>query len=203
MKKNLLLILVTISIIFSSCYKEGPVGPSGPRGRDGNDGNDATSKVYYFDIELNQFKSQSYNNSWITYSYIDDVVITDLDMVMAFVNLSSDGYGDNYWQAMPYNEYVDNSDFYIQHSFGIMGIDDDTGNDDYLQGDIMFSLRTNTGVAPYNPMNSEALLKYNVYIVKGSQGKSAELPEYVDKNNRDEVAAYCKELANKELNNKY
>jgi len=199
MKKNLLLILVVVSVIFSSCYKEGPVGPSGPRGNDGRDGTDGTSgetsKVYYFDIELNKFQSEGYNSSWITYSYIDNVTITDNDLVMAFVNLSSDGYGDNYWQAMPHNEYVDNSDFYIQHSFGIMGMDDDTGNGDYLAGDIMFSLRTNTGVAPYNPMNSTALLRYNVYIIKGTQGKSAKLPEYVDKNNRAEVEAYCKELA--------
>ena len=194
MKTKLFLVLVAVSVILSSCYKEGPVGPSGPRGADGRDGNDATAKVYYFDIQLNQFKSQGYNNSWVTYSYINNVTITDNDLVMAFVNLSSDGNGDNYWQAMPFNEYVDNSDFYIEHAFGIMGMDDDTGNNDYLAGDIMFSLRTNTGVAPYNPMNSTALLKYNVYIVKGSQGKSAKLPEYVDKNNRAEVEAYCKKL---------
>jgi len=195
MKKNLLLILVAISVIFSSCYKEGPVGPSGPRGNDGKDGVDGeTSKVYYFDIELNKFKPQSYNSSWITYSYIDGVTITDNDMVIAFVNLSSDGNGDNYWQAMPYNEYVDNSDFFIQHSFGIMGMDDDTGNNEYLAGDIMFSLRTNTGVAPYNPMNTTALLRYNVYIIKGTQGKSAKLPEYIDKNSKSEVDAYCKSL---------
>ena len=198
MKKNLLLILVVVSVIFSSCYKEGPVGPAGPRGSDGQNGADGrdgeTSKVYYFDVELNKFKPQIYNSSWVTYSFINNIVITNKDMVMAYVNLSSDGNGDNYWQAMPHNEYVDNSDFFIEHSFGIMGMDDDTGNDEYLAGDIMFSLRTNTGVAPYNPMNTTALLRYNVYVLKGTQGKSAELPEYVDRNNKSEVEAYCKSL---------
>jgi len=196
MKKNILLILVVVSVIFSSCYKEGPVGPAGPRGSNGQDGVDSeTSKVYYFDIELNKFKPQIYNSSWVTYSYIDGVTITDNDMVMAFVNLSSDGNGDNYWQAMPHNEYVDELDFFIQHSFGIMGIDDDSGNNEYFAGDIMFSLRTNTGVKPYIPMNTTALLRYNVYILKGTQGKSAKLPDYVDKNNKSEVEAYCKNLA--------
>ena len=196
MKKNILFILVAVSVIFSSCYKEGPVGPIGPKGEDGKDGVDGeTSKVYYFDIPLNQFKPQTYNSSWVTYSYIDGVTISDYDMVVAFVNLSSDGYGDNYWQAMPHNEYVDNSDFFIQHSFGIMGMDDDTGNNEYLAGDIMFSLRANTGVAPYNPMDSPALLRYNVYVLKGTQGKSAKLPDTIDKNNKDEVEAYFKSLS--------
>ena len=81
---------------------------------------------------------------------------------MVFVNLSSDGNGDNYWQALPYNEFVNNTDFYIQHSFGIMDIDDDTGNNNYLAGDVMFSLRASDGYAPYDNMNSDALLLYNV-----------------------------------------
>lgn len=195
MKTKILLILVAASLIFSSCYKEGPVGPSGPRGADGRDGVDGqTSKVYYFDVKLKDFKAQGYNSSWVNYSYINGVTVTDLDMVLAYVNLSSDGNGDNYWQAMPHNEYVDNSEFFIEHSFGIMGIDDDTGNNNYLAGDFMFSLRTNTGVAPYNPMNSLALLRYNVYILKGTQGKSAKLPDYVNKNNKMEVEAYVKNL---------
>ena len=180
-------LLVVATLLMSGC---------GTDGKDGTDGTGETPKVYYFDIKLNQFMLQGYNSSWVTYSFIKDVTITDMDLVMVFVNLSSDGGGDNYWQAMPHNEYVDNYDFFIEHSFGIMGMDDDTGNNNYLAGDIMFSLRTNTGDAPYNPMNSTSLLKYNVYIIKGTQGKSAKLPESVDKNNRFEVEEYCNKLTN-------
>ena len=178
-----------ISISLSSCYKEGPRGPIGPAGPAGKNGEDS-AKLYYFDVQLRDFKPSSYNSSWQAFSYIEGYTIKETDMVLAFVNLSSDGQGDNYWQALPYNEYVDNTDFFIQHAFGIMAIDDDTGNNDYLAGDIMFSLRTNTGVAPYTDMTSTAILSYNVYIIPGTYGKKAKLPDYVDRRNKNEVEAY-------------
>lgn len=201
MKTKLFFLLISASLILTSCYKEGPAGPVGPSGQDGLNGtngtdgtNGATPKVYYFDIPLNQFIPQSYNSSWQAYSYINNVTLSNNDLVMVFVNLTSDGYGDNYWQALPHNEYVDNSDFYIEHSFGIMGINDDSGNNYYLAGDIMFSLRTNTGVAPYTNMNSTALLLYNVYVIRGTQGKKAEFPNYVDRTKKSEVDAYINKL---------
>lgn len=168
----------------------------GPNGLDGTDG--TSPKVYYFDVPLNTFIFQSYNNSWQSFNYITDVTLTDYDLVMAFVNLSSDGNGDNYWQALPYIEYIDDStDFYIEHGYGIMDIDDDSGNNNYLAGDIMFSLITNTGADPYTNMNSTALLKYNVYVIRGTQGKKAELPKSVDRKNKSEVEAYINELRTK------
>ena len=39
---------------------------------------------------------------------LEDVVINITDMVMVYVYLSSDGNGDNYWQSLPYNEYINN-----------------------------------------------------------------------------------------------
>lgn len=171
------------------------MGPMGPSGRDGLDGTDgASSKVYYFDVALKLFIPQSYNSSWQSFNFINDIPLNDNDLVMAFVNLSSDGNGDNYWQSMPFNEYVDNSGYYIEHSFGIMAIDDDSGNNNYFAGDIMFSLRTNTGVDPYTNMNSDALLLYNVYVIRGTQGKKAELPKSVDRTKKSEVEAYVKQL---------
>lgn len=201
MRKYLVLLLVVTGLILTSCYKEGAPGPVGPQGENGLNGangqngqNGESPKVYYFDVQLKQFTSQGYNSSWITYSYVDGITITDNDLVMAYVNLSSDGNGDNYWQAMPHSEYVDNGDFFIQHSFGIMGINDDSGNNNYLAGNIMFSLRTNTGVAPYLNMNTTSLLKYNVYIIKGTIGKKAQIPTFVDVNNKIEVEAYVESL---------
>jgi len=189
MKKLYFILVLSVISLFSSCYKEGPRGPMGPAGPAGKDGEDS-AKLYYFDVKLKDFKPSSYNSSWQAFSFINGYTIKETDLVYAFVNLSSDGNGDNYWQALPYNEYVDNTDFFIQHSFGIMAIDDDTGNNDYLAGDIMFSLRTNTGVAPYTNMNSDAMLHYNVYIVPGTLSKKAVIPENVNPRNKEELEKY-------------
>ena len=197
MKKNLVVFIIMLAVGLSSCTTA--IGPTGPAGRDGIDGRDGTDGstplVYYFDIPLKNFIYEDYNESWNAYAYINNLTLINTDLVMIFVNLNSDGgAGDNYWQAMPYNEYFDNTGFYVQHSFGIMDIDDDSGNDNYLKGDIMFSLRASDGLAPYDDMNSEALLKYNVYVLFGEEGKKAQLPDYVDVNNRDEVKKYVESL---------
>ena len=195
MKKTLIVSLILIVAGMSSCTKEGPMGPRGYDGRDGADG--ATPLVYYFDMPLSSFMYESYNEAWNTYSYINGYTITVTDLVMVFVKLSSDGGGDNYWQALPFNEFLYNTDFYIQHSFGIMDIDDDTGNNNYLKGDIMFSLRASDGYAPYDNMNSdEAMLLYNVYILQGTEGKKAELPVGINPNNREEIEQYVLSLQN-------
>ncbi len=187
-------ILLSILVALTSCYKEGPRGPMGPPGQNGANGKDGKDgempKLYYFDLHLYDFKPQAYNSSWVAYSYIQNYTIQETDLVTAFVYLSSDGNGDNYWQSLPFNEYVDNTDFYIEHSYGIMGMDDDTGNNDYLQGDIMFYLRTNTGVAPYTDMSSAALLKYNVYIIPGKLAKSVK--SSVDIHNKKALDEYLK-----------
>ncbi len=198
-------IVLAIIVIFGmmSCNKTGPMGPQGNTGRNGENGangTDGTSpKVYYFDVPLSNFIYESYNESWNAYSYIADFTINITDLVMVFVKLSSDGNGDNYWQTLPYNEFLNNTDFYIQHSFGIMDIDDDTGNDNYIVGDVMFSLRASDGYSPYDDMSSDALLLYNVYIISGVEGKKAQLPSGVNPNNRNEVDKYVLSLKNKKV----
>ena len=193
MKRTFIVSLIIVASVMSSCTKEGPMGPRGADGRNGTDG--ATPLVYYFDIPLSSFMYESYNEAWNTYSYINGYTISVTDLVMVFVKLSSDGNGDNYWQALPFNEFLYNTDFYIQHSFGIMDIDDDTGNNNYLKGDIMFSLRASDGYAPYDNMNSdEAMLLYNVYILSGTEGKKAKLPEGINPNNRNEIEQYFASL---------
>lgn len=198
MKKYLVAFIAIILVGMVSCTQIGPTGPAGRDGIDGADGTDGTNGstplVYYFDIQLNDFIYESYNESWNAYAHINDFTIIMTDLVMVFVNLNSDGGdGDNYWQAMPYSEFITDSIF-IQHSFGIMDINDDSGNNNYLKGDIMFSLRASDGLAPYNDMNSTALLLYNVYIIEGQEGKKAQLPDYVDPNDRDQVKKYVEGL---------
>ncbi len=167
----------------------GPQGKPGYNGQDGTDG--ASPKVYYFEMRLNQFSPQAYNNSWVTYGFVNTYTITDNDLVYAYAYLNSDGdaAGDNYWQALPFNEYLDNGQEFIEHSFGIMGIDN--GNV-YHKGDIMFWMRRSTGTAPYNPMNSAALINYKVIIVQGVEGKKAVIPESVNTKNIYELERYLK-----------
>lgn len=198
MKKfGLFLSVVLLTSVFG-CVKVGPMGPAGPQGiqgvpgQDGEDG--AIPFVYYFDIPLQNFIYESYNETWNAYGYINDYIIQPTDLVFAYVKLSSDGNGDNYWQPLPYNEYFNNTGFYIQHSFGIMDIDDDTGNNNYLAGDLMFSLRASDGYAPYEDMSSDALLMYNVFIVTGMEGKKASLPTDLDVNDRDEMKKFVESL---------
>jgi len=193
MKKLTLLSILLLLISITSCYQQGPMGPMGPQGQSGQNGQDGidgtTPKVYYFDMQLNQFAPQSYNSSWVTYGFIDGYTITDNDLVYAYAYLNSDGdpAGDNYWQSLPFNEYLDNGQEFIEHSFGIMNFDN--GNV-YLKGDIMFWMRRSTGAAPYNPMNSPAILTYKVIVVRGVQGKKAEIPETVNTKNIYELEKY-------------
>ena len=190
MKKLTLLSVLIILISLTSCYQQGPMGPMGPQGQSGYNGQDgvdgSTPLVYYFDMQLNQYSPQAYNSSWVTYGFVNNYTITNNDLVYVYAYLSSDGAGDNYWQALPFNEYMDNSQIFLEHSFGIMDID--YGN--YIKGDIMFSMRKSDSSAPYSNMNSTALLTYKVIIVKGMQGKKAEIPETVNTKNIYELEKY-------------
>lgn len=198
MKKLSFFLIAALVLTTIGC--EGPMGPQGPQGVqgvpgqngingvDGADG--AIPNVYYFDIPLHNFIYESYNEAWNAYGYINGITIQITDLVLVYVNLSSDGNGDNYWQPLPYLEFFNNTGFFVQHSFGIMGIDDDTGNNNYLAGDLMFSLRASDGYAPYDDMSSDALLLYNVFIVQGQEGKKAVLPDNIDINDRDQVYQY-------------
>jgi len=191
MKKFIFISLVVILTSLMSCTQEGPMGPRGPQGNSGYNGQDGeTPRVYYFEKQLKQFASQSYNSSWVSYGYIDVYTITDNDLVYAYAFLNSDGdaAGDNYWQALPFNEYLDNGQEFIEHSFGVMNVN--FGN--YQKGDIMFWMRRSTGAAPYNPMNSTATITYKVIVVKGVQGKKAVIPETVNTKDIYELEAYLK-----------
>ncbi len=190
MKKNLIVLLAVMITGMFSCKKEGPPG------LDGQDGlNGSVPYVYYIDIPLNAFTREAYNGAWNTYATIGGLPIRDQDLAMVYVNLNSDGGdGDNYWQALPYIEYIGNTDVFIQHSFGIMDFNDDTGNNAYLEGDLMLSLTTSDGADPYDVMNSTALLKYNIFVIEGVEGKKATLPKHVDKNNISEVREYVKSI---------
>lgn len=192
MKKLTLLSVLIILISLTSCYQQGPMGPMGPQGQSGQNGHDGvdgeTPKVYYFDMKLNQYSPQAYNSSWVTYGFVNSYTITNNDLVYTYAYLSSDGAGDNYWQALPFNEYMDNSHVFLEHSFGIMDID--YGN--YIKGDIMFSMRKSDSSAPYSNMNSTAILTYKVIIVRGIQGKKAEIPETVNTKNIYELEKYLK-----------
>lgn len=203
MKQLKLIIAILITINTLSCSKgdpgpQGPAGPPGINGQNGTNGADGSiPKIYYFDIPLKKFIHQNYNSSWNTYAFIKNYTIQETDLVIAYVNLSSDGNGDNYWQQLPYTEYLDNSNFSIQHSFGIMNINDDSGNNLYKNKDIMFALRTPAGQPPYTNMNSDALLKYNIYIIKGMKGKKAKIPENINTNNINELKKYINNITNK------
>ena len=76
MKKYLIVLAIFVVAGMFSCTKIGPMGPQGEPGRngfDGNDGEDGTMPVvYYFDVQLNNFIYESYNESWNAYSYLDD-----------------------------------------------------------------------------------------------------------------------------------
>ncbi len=193
-KLSLLFALITI-ISFFVC--EGPMGPTGATGANGPQGIQgvpgASPNVYYFDIPLKNYIFESYNNSWNAYGWIDGVTIQITDLVFAYVKLSSDGLGENYWQPLPYCEFID-TNIFIQHSFGIMDIDDDTGNGYYLAGDIMFSLLASDAYPPYNNMNTDDILMYNVFIINGQEGKKAKLPDGINVNNRDEIKKYVESL---------
>ena len=199
MKKFTFISLLAVLALLMSCTQEGPQGPRGPQGNSGSNGQNGVDgqdgagsieapKVYYFDKQLKQFSPQSYNSSWISYGYIDVYTITDNDLVYAYALLNSDGdaAGDNYWQALPFNEFLDNGQEFVEHSFGVMDVE----TNDYLKGDLMFWMRRSTGAAPYSNMNSTAIITYKVIIVRGVEGKKAVIPENVNTKDIYELEAY-------------
>lgn len=198
MKKSYI-ILLALALIFTACSKEGPMGPpgydgyDGADGRDGKDGKDgikgdngtgSSPQLYYFDMPVTDFNradyynntNEYYNDAWLAYGFIQDVVILETDLVMVFMHQTTDGGPDNYFQALPYSDYFDNSDIFNHYSYGTM---DDNG-------DLIFSIRRSNGEAPFSDMNASFSIEYNIYIVKGTQNRKAEIPSHV--NLEDEAA---------------
>ena len=185
MKKLFPIFLVSIIFLFS-CTKEGPMGP---QGFPGNDGKDATgSKMYYFNMPISNFakekhyedQTQFYNDAWVAYGYIENVTIQETDMVMVYMHQTTDGGPDNYFQALPYTDYFDNSTDFNHYSYGIKD----------NNGDLVFSIRRNDGTDPFNDMNATFNIEYNVYIIAGTKNKSAEIPSSVNINNEEDLKVY-------------
>jgi hypothetical protein len=181
--KNAIPFILILTISLFSCSKE---GPRGPQGNDGNDGNDAsTPQLYYFDIAVNQFNkelyyynsNEFYNDAWLAYGYIEGLTIQETDLVMVYMHQTTDGGPDNYFQALPYTDYFDNSTDFNHYSYGTM---DDNG-------DLVFSIRRNDGTAPFSDMTADWAIEYNVYIIQGSQNRKAEIPSYVNLENEEEL----------------
>ncbi len=186
MKQIAFSILLGALFLLSSCSKEGPRGPQGLPGAKGEPG--STPQLYYMDIPINQFKkelfyddnSQFYNDSWLAYGYIENVTIQPNDLVMVFMHQTTDGGPDNYFQALPYTDYFDNSTDFNHYSYGVM---DDNG-------DLVFSIRRNDGTAPFNDMNATWTIQYNVYILKGQNGKKATIPSNINLSDEKAVKSY-------------
>lgn len=183
MKKIFLFLVASIFLI--SCDKEGPRGPQGFQGNDGNNGQDGSiPQLYYFDISINNFNKELYyenqnyfyNDAWVAYGFIENVTIQENDLVMVFMHQTTDGGPDNYFQALPYSDYFDNTTDFIHYSYGVM---DDNG-------DLIFTIRRNDGSDPFVDMNATWTIQYNVYLIKGTQNRKAEIPSSV--NLEDEVA---------------
>lgn len=184
--KNFIPLLLVVTISFFSCSKE---GPRGPQGFPGEDGSDATApQLYYFDIAINQFNkelyyynsNEFYNDAWIAYGYIDGVVIQETDLVMVYMHQTTDGGPDNYFQALPYSDYFDNSTDFNHYSYGV--------KDD--NGDLVFTIRRNDGTAPFNDMNATWNIEYNVYIIQGTENRNAEIPSYVNLESEEDLKQY-------------
>ncbi len=184
--KKLFPIFSILIIFLFSCAKEGPMGPQGFPGDDGKDVTGA--KLYYFDMPINSFdkeryyedQTQFYNDAWVAYGYIEDVTISETDMVMVYMHQTTDGGPDNYFQALPYTDYFDNSTDFNHYSYGTMD----------NNGDLVFSIRRNDGSAPFNDMNATFNIEYNVYIIAGTKDRSAKIPSSVNVNNEDELKNY-------------
>ncbi len=184
--KSILPFLLIIVLTFSSCIKEGPRGPQGYPGEDGQDVSSA--KLYYFDMPISNYakeryyedNTQYYNDAWVAYGYIDGLVIQETDMVMVYMHQTTDGGPDNYFQALPYNDYFDNSSDFNHYSYGIMD----------NNGDLFFSIRRNDGSAPFNNMNADFNIEYNVYIMHGTKNKKAEIPSYINIENENDLKEY-------------
>jgi len=187
--KKIFPILIILSSILFSCGKEGPTGPQGFPGNDGKDGADGSApSLYYFNIPINQYNkeryyednSQYYNDAWVAYGYIDGVTIQETDLVMVYMHQTTDGGPDNYFQALPYTDYFDNTRDFNHYSYGIM---DDNG-------DLIFSIRRNDGSAPFNDMNATWEIEYNVYIIKGTNNRQAKIPPSINLENEDALKEY-------------
>ncbi len=184
--RKIALIMLASALMMFSCTKEGPRGPQGVPGPQGRDGSAAT--LYYLDIPVNQFKkeayyddnTQDYNDAWLAYGYIEGVSIQENDLVMVFMHQTTDGGPDNYFQALPYTDYFDNSTDFNHYSYGIM---DNTR-------DLVFSIRRNDGTSPFNDMNADWTIQYNIYIVKGSANRKPNIPAYINQNNEKDIKSY-------------
>ncbi len=187
--KQIFPIFLLLLVFFSSCSKEGATGPQGFPGEDGKDGKNTTgSHLYYFNIPINQFNkveyyyddNQYYNDAWVSYGYIEGITIQETDLVLVFMHQTNDGGPDNYFQALPYNDYFDNSEDFNHYSYGTM---DDNG-------DLIFTIRRNNGNDPFNDMNATWEIEYNIYIIEGTKDKKAELPSYINTENEREIKEF-------------
>ena len=180
--KKIFILLSIVSITIFSCTKE----VTGPQGMPGDDG--ANPQLYFFDIPVNSFakatyygnNNQFYNDAWLAYGAFDNFTLNEKDLVLVYMHQTTDGGPDNYFQALPYSDYFDNSEDFNHYSYGIM---DDNG-------DLIFSIRRNDGTDPFNDMSADFNIQYNVYVVKASNDRKVELPETVNINNEIEVKEY-------------
>ena len=197
--KKIFPIILIISISLFSCVKEGPRGPEGFPGESGNDGADGSiPTLYYFDIPVSNFsrerfindQTQFYNDTWSAYGFIEGVTIQEQDLVMVYMHQTTDGGSDNYYQALPYLDYVDNSTDFVQYTYGVM---DDNG-------DIVFGIRRNDGTAPFGNMNASWKIEYNVYIIKGTLSRNAEIPSTVNLEDEEALKEYLNITERKKVN---
>lgn len=190
--KNTFPIFLILTVFLFSCGKEGPTGPQGFPGEDGRDGingsEGSSPALYYFDIPVNNFNkelyyynsNEYYNDAWVAYGYIDGVVIQETDLVMVYMHQTTDGGPDNYFQALPYTDYFDNTRDFNHYSYGTM---DDNG-------DLIFTIRRNDGTAPFNDMNATWNIEYNVYIIQATGDRKAEIPAHVNLEDEEALKEY-------------
>ena len=196
--KKIFPIVLIFSLSLFSCVKEGPRGPEGFPGQNGSDGADGSSPtLYYFDIPISNYskerfvddQTQFYNDTWLAYGYIEGVTIQEQDLVMVYMHQTTDGGTDNYFQALPYLDYVDNSTDFVQYTYGVM---DDNG-------DLVFGIRRDDGSAPFDN-NASWEIQYNVYIIKGSQNRNAEIPSSINLENEETLKEYLNITERKKVN---
>ncbi len=189
MKQLAFTFILGILLSLSSCTKEGPRGPQGLPGAKGEAGASGSApELYYIDIPVNHFKkeifydnnSEFYNDAWLAYGAINGLKILPTDLVMVFMHQTTDGGPNNYFQALPYTDYFDNSTDFNHYSYGVM---DDNG-------DLVFSIRRNDGTAPFNNMNANWVIEYNVYVVKGRNGQKATIPASINLSNENDLRKY-------------
>lgn len=192
-------ILIILAALLSSCVKEGPRGPEGFPGENGRDGINAYApELYYFDIQINEYSkeryindnSQFYNDTWVAYGFIEGLTIQETDLVMVYMHQTTDGGDDNYFQALPYLDYTDNSLSFVQYTYGVM---DDNG-------DLVFGIRKDDGSAPFVNMNDTWTIQYNVYLIKGSQNRNAEIPASINLEDEEALKDYLKITKRKKAN---